>query len=131
MRDLAIWALIGILWHWSAPIGPPAPDYYKVRVRTAWAQPLLETSTPDTTVVIAEDRTPYRVDVQGCRVTAAGDTVCGAWSLVSRLYIPRQWLDLFYEVGFRAGRMPLTMVAAGVGALDAAWPDSGGTDGKD
>jgi len=119
--------LLAVLWHWSPSANLPAGGYYNVRCRSAWGDTLYYGSVPDTTFAADETRgwaamVPYRVDVQGC--TAEG--YCGKWSPVSVLWIQPRWFALFFDMGARTGKQPLTMVTAGAQALVAAWPDSGG-----
>ena len=118
---------LAVLWHWSPSANLPADGYYNVRFRSAWGDTLHTAATADTFLAVDETRgwasmVPYRVDVQGC--TAEG--YCGEWSPVSVLWIQPRWFALFFDMGARTGKLPLTMVVGGAQALVAAWPDSGG-----
>jgi hypothetical protein len=124
---IAVCVLLAVLWHWSPPTtGTPAVAY-NVRCRSAWGDTLYTGSVSDTTFTADESRgwaamVPYRVDVQGCDAQGR----CGPWSPVSVLWIQARWYDLFFDMGARTSKMPLTMVVGGAQALVAAWPDSEG-----
>src|SRR5574343_847998 len=118
--------LIGLatLWHWAPPDSGAAPQWYDVRQRDPWGEPMAAWVVTDTTTIVTYEPMPYRLQVEGC-VAANGDTVCGPWSEVSIVYIPPRWRDLFYAMGVTVGNKGLSMTISAAARLSEAWPDSG------